>query len=153
MKTWPQAVLLSPRQRGGTTSQKIPTPTTCPWAPFTVETALLTKLILTCWGLDLLTKGLCVHLIMFSYLFSEMSVWGSGQCWRSGLTSPPHQELSSCAITVCWGTRQGFSPAEKQLHRIIVHLQDPSIGLGKGQHSQWKSIRGNNFLCVWKMPN
>ena len=78
MKTQPQAILLSPSQSGHHQPERFPA--ACPGAPFTVETALFTKLILTCWGLDLVTKSLCVHLIMFSYLFAEMGVWSSGQC-------------------------------------------------------------------------
>lgn len=151
MKTRLQECLLSPSPRAGTTRHNNSHPCRSPCGAFHWEEHLFTKIIPTCWGLDLLIDSLCMHLLCFLIYFLRWVCWT--QTNAKGLGWPlPAIRVSSCAIPACQGTRQGSSPAEKQLCRPIVRCEDPSVELGMGQHSQQRSIRGNKFF-LWKMPN
>lgn len=134
-------------------ARTIPVPAACLGAPFTVETALFTKLILTCWVLDLVTKSLCVHLIMFSYLFI---FWDGHLDLRLMLKVQADPSFPSGPVFLCdpclLRHKAGLLTSWETAPWPLLGSRTPPQ-MGKGQHSQWRSTGGNKLFCVWKMPN
>lgn len=119
MKTWPQAILLSPSQRVGTISQNNSRHCHLPQGAFHWEDHPLHKAYSYILGFGLgnkepvCTSYLFIYTNLLCFLIYFLGWVFGAQANAKGLTSPAHQGLSSCAIPACWSARQGSSPAEK----------------------------------------
>lgn len=117
MKTRLQECLLSPSPRAGTTRHNNSHPCRSPCGAFHWEEHLFTKIIPTCWGLDLLIDSLCMHLLCFLIYFLRWVCWTQTNAKGLGWPLP--------AIRVCLLVRS--LPAKAQ-GRAPHQLRSSSAG-------------------------
>lgn len=152
MKTRLQECLLCPSPRSGTTRHNNSHPCRSPRGAFHWGEHLFTKLILTCWGLDLLIGSLCMHLLCFLIYFQRWVCWTQTNAKGPGWPLPP---IRVCLLVWSLPAKaQGRAPHQLRGSSVgpLLDVRTPPWNWGWGNIHSKGVYEAINFF-VWKMPN
>lgn len=162
VQTWrpdPRPSCWAPAREWAPSARTIPVTVTCPRAPFTEKTTLFTKLILTYWGLDLVTKSLCVHLtylFTLTYCVFLFIFWDGCLELRPMLKGWPLLPIRGCLrVRSLPAEVQGRAPHQLRNNSTgpLLDSRTPPQNWGRDDLHSKGVYEAIKYFFVWKMPN